>query len=232
MDVEIALVNPVYQGNVGAAARVMKNFGFAHLVLVNPCALGDEARAMASHAQDVLEAARHVTLEQVFERSNLVIGTTGITGHNSKLRAPYPLAALGPKLAATEGVASILFGPEDQGLPNSVLRQCDMIINIRTSPGYPVMNLSHAVAVILYAISVPTMDSSRTRATATHLELSGLLQHTSEVLDAIEFPAHKRKRVLTNLKHIYGRSALSSREVQMLRGVLRRIELRLKKGER
>ncbi|MGZ4944210.1 MAG: RNA methyltransferase [Halobacteriota archaeon] len=229
MDVEIALVNPIYQRNVGAVARVMKNFGFSTLVLVNSCSLGDEARAMASHAQDVLKAAQHVTLEHVFETSNLVIGTTGITSGSSKLRAPYPLAALGSNLSTTGGVASILFGPEDQGLPNAVLQQCDMIINIRTSPEYPVMNLSHAVAVILYMLSSAKTDSRRERAAATHVELSGLLQHTSEVLEAIEFPAHKRKRVLTNLRRIYGRSALDSREVQMLRGVLHRIELRLKR---
>ncbi|MDD1721433.1 MAG: RNA methyltransferase [Euryarchaeota archaeon] len=229
MDVEITLVNPVYQGNVGAVARVMKNFGFSKLVLVNSCALDEEARAMASHAQDVLEAAQHAPLEQVFSTSNLVIGTTGIIGPHSKLRAPYPLAALGSKLSVTEGVVSILFGPEDQGLPNAVLQQCDMLINIQTSPEYPVMNLSHAVAVILYTISSSKTVSSGKRAAATHVELSGLLQHTSEVLEAIEFPAHKRKRVLINLKRIYGRSALSSREIQMLRGVLHRIELRLKR---
>ncbi len=229
MDIEIVLVNPVYQGNVGAVARAMKNLGFSNLVLVDSCPLGDEARAMASHAQDVLDAARQETLERVFQTSNLVIGTTGITGGHSTLRAPYPLAALGAKLSAAEGVASLLFGPEDQGLPNSVLQQCDMVINIRTSPEYPVMNLSHAVAVILYAISSSYVTSDRTRAAAMHLELSRLLHHTSEVLDAIEFPAHKRRRVLVNLKHIYGRSELSSREVQMLRGVLRRIELRLKR---
>ncbi len=233
MDVVIALVNPVYQGNVGATARAMKNFGFSSLALVDSCALGDEARAKAMHANDVLEAAQHTTLERIFQTSNLVIGTTGIASGTSTLRAPYPLASLGATISANAGTAAILFGPEDQGLPNSVLRDCDMIVNIRTSPEYPVMNLSHAVAVILYAISSPTTSTGRTRAAATHDELSRLLEHTSDVLDHIEFPVHKRKRVLTSLKLIYGRSTLTAREVQMLRGILRRIELRLKRnGER
>ncbi|MGZ4902674.1 MAG: RNA methyltransferase [Halobacteriota archaeon] len=229
MDVDVVLFNPLYQGNVGAVARAMKNFGFSRLVLVNACVLGDEARAMASHAQDVLDAACHTTLEHVFETSNLVIATTGIASGNSSLRAPYPLAELAATLSAADGIASILFGPEDQGLPNRVLEQCDMIVNIRTNPDYPVMNLSHAVAVLLYAISAPTTSLGRKRAAATHTELSQLLEHTSEMLDKIEFPPHKRKRVLLNLKRIYGRPALSSREVQMLRGILHRIELRLKR---
>ncbi len=229
MDVAIALIRPLYQGNVGAVARAVKNFGFSNLTLVDSCAIGDEARAMAMHAQDVLDAAQHTTLEHIFQTSNLVVGTTGIIGDNSTLRAPYPLASLGATLAASDGIATILFGPEDQGLPNSVLQHCDMIVNIRTNPEYPVLNLSHAVAVILYAISSPTTSLGRKRAPATHVELSRLLEHTGDVLDQIEFPAHKRKRVLTSLKLIYGRSGLTAPEVQMLRGILHRIELRLRR---
>ena len=228
MDAEIVLVNPIYQGNVGAVARAMKNFGFTKLALVEPCKLGNWARAMASHAQDVLEAARLTTLDDIFNTSHLAIGTTGIAGSHSNLRTPSPLAELGPKLLDMRGVASILFGSEDQGLSNAVLGQCDMIVNIRTSPAYPIMNISHAVAIILHSIAA-TPPTSPSNVVATHMELSWLLQHTSEVLEAIDFPPHKRRRVLFNLKRIYGRSELNSKEVRMLRGILRKIELRLRK---
>jgi len=229
METEIVLVNPIYQGNVGAVARVMKNFGFTKLALVEPCKLGKWARAMASHAQDVLEAARFTTLDDIFDNSHLAIGTTGIVGPHSHLRTPYPLAELGPKLSGICGVAAILFGSEDQGLSNDVLRRCDMIINIRTSPAYPIMNISHAVAIIVHIIAAAPLTSPGNRVIATHTELSWLLQHTAEVLDAIDFPLHKRRRVLSNLKRIYGRSELSPEEVRTLRGILRKIELSLSK---
>jgi len=72
-EIDIVLVEPLYDGNVGFAARVMKNFGFTRLVLINPCKLGEEAKGRASHAQDVLKAADVCTIEDVFARSNIVI---------------------------------------------------------------------------------------------------------------------------------------------------------------
>ena len=56
-EIDIVLVAPIYEGNVGFVARVMKNFGFCRLVLVDPCTLGEEASTRASHAQDVLHNA-------------------------------------------------------------------------------------------------------------------------------------------------------------------------------
>ena len=57
-DIDIVLVAPLYEGNVGFAARVMKNFGFTRLVLIDPCPLGNEADGRASHAYDVLHTRR------------------------------------------------------------------------------------------------------------------------------------------------------------------------------
>jgi tRNA/rRNA methyltransferase len=228
MDIEVVLVNPVYEGNVGAVARVMKNFGYSELTLIDPCELGSFSRAMASHAQDVLDAAQFKTLEDVLVVSNLVIGTTGIAGSRANLRAPYQLARLGVKLSEMRGIASILFGAEDQGLSNEVLQECDIVVNVETSTRYPVMNISHAAAVILYCIASAKAPTAK-RTVATHADLDRLLQHTSEVLEAIDFPAHKRRRVLLNLERIHGRSELSTSEVRTLRGILRRIELRLRR---
>lgn len=228
MDIEVVLVNPIYEGNVGAVARVMKNFGYSELTLIGPCELGSFARAMASHAQDVLDAARLKTLEEVLGASNLVIGTTGIAGSKANLRVPYQLARLGVELSEMRGTASILFGAEDQGLSNEVLQECDIVVNVETSTRYPVMNISHAAAVILYCIASATTPAAK-RTVATHADLDRLLQHTSEVLEAIDFPAHKRRRVLLNLKRINGRSELNTSEVRMLRGILRRIEFRLRR---
>ncbi len=228
MDVEVVLVNPIYEGNVGAVARVMKNFGYSKLALIEPCVLGSFARAMASHAQDVLDSARLTTLEGVLCASNLVIGTTGIVGSRANLRTPYPLTRLGVKLSGMHGIASILFGAEDQGLPNVVLQECDMIVNIETSSEYPVMNISHAAAIVLHSIA-STASTTPKRKVALHDDLDRLLQHSSDVLELIDFPPHKRRRVLINLKRIVSRSELSEAEVMTLRGVLSRVELRLKR---
>src|SRR5512147_2573568 len=90
-EIDIVLVAPIYEGNVGFAARVMKNFGFTRLVLVDPCPLGEEAKARASHAQDVLAGAEIATIEQVFARSNCVVATTGTVSKSvcHAMRMPF-----------------------------------------------------------------------------------------------------------------------------------------------
>jgi len=65
-EISIVLVEPLHEGNVGFAARAMKNFGFSDLVLVDPCPLGELSKACAMHAADVLDHARTMTLEEVF----------------------------------------------------------------------------------------------------------------------------------------------------------------------
>jgi tRNA/rRNA methyltransferase len=228
MDVEVVLLSPIYEGNVGAVARVMKNFGYSKLALIEPCVLGSFARAMASHARDVLDSARLTTLEDVLCTSNLVIGTTGIVGSRANLRTPYPLDRLGAKLSEMHGIASILFGAEDQGLPNAVLQECDMIVNIETSPEYQVMNISHAAAIVLYSIA-STVSATPKRKVVLHADLDRLLQHASDVLELIDFPRHKRQRVSITMKRIFSRSELSAAEVRTLRGILSRIEYRLRR---
>ncbi|HPX73745.1 MAG TPA: TrmH family RNA methyltransferase, partial [Methanoregulaceae archaeon] len=76
-EIQIVLVSPLYEGNVGFAARVMKNFGFTRLVLIDPCEIGDEAFMRAAHASEVLENAERLSFEEVCARSSIVIATTG-----------------------------------------------------------------------------------------------------------------------------------------------------------
>ncbi|MDD4249191.1 MAG: TrmH family RNA methyltransferase, partial [Methanosarcina sp.] len=80
LEIRVVLVEPIYQGNVGSVARAMKNFGYSDMVLVNPCELEGQARAMSSHARDVLEGARITsTLEEAVRGADLLVGTTGVS---------------------------------------------------------------------------------------------------------------------------------------------------------
>jgi tRNA/rRNA methyltransferase len=95
MRLRVVLVDPRYEGNVGSVARVMKNFGFHDLVLVNPCKIEDFGLAMAAHARDVLQMSRSFSsLQEALEGVSLVVGTTGKRLENEQnhlrlhLRAP------------------------------------------------------------------------------------------------------------------------------------------------
>lgn len=232
LEIRVVLVEPLYQGNVGSVARAMKNFGYSDLALVNPCKLEGEARAMSSHARDVLENARiTTTIEEAVKGADLVIGTTGILSlkHGEHVRMPvYTPSQVKEKLNGYSGTVAILFGREDCGFRNDELKSFDMILTIPTSPIYPVMNLSHSVAVVLYELSG---IKSEENPLAAGFDLQLLYEHFGELLGKIDYPAHKKDKTHLMLKRIFGRAQLTPREVQTLRGVIREIERNISNSE-
>jgi tRNA/rRNA methyltransferase len=222
------LVEPIYQGNVGSVARAMKNFGYTDLVLVNPCKLEGEARAMSSHARDILEGARITsTLAEAVKGTNLQIGTTGVgslkTGEHIRLPL-YTLRELKEKLKDYKGKVAILFGREDTGFRNDELKSFDMLITIPTSEAYPIMNLSHSVAVVLYELT--ELDGGNSPL-ADGFDLQLLYGHLDQLLQKIDYPPHKKDKTSLMLRRIFGRAGLTPREVQTLRGIIRKVERKM-----
>ncbi|MCZ7356322.1 MAG: RNA methyltransferase [Candidatus Methanoperedens sp.] len=225
----IVLVEPLHSGNVGSVARVMKNFGFCELVLLNPCELDNPARWMAVHAYDIIEKARiEFSLKDAVAGSNVIVGMTGLPGKTDNKHMRIPAISprkLKEKLTGKNGVISLLFGREDDGLHNDELELCDLIVNIPTSPDYPSMNLSHAVSVVLYELSDVQGGKDYL---ADHVDIELLYEHIEDMLLDIEYKEHKKGKTNLMLQRILGRAELTGREVQTLRGVLRRIQWKLK----
>lgn len=169
----VVLVRPRYQLNVGLAARAMKNFGFKDLVLVKPTAKkGFRMRMFAKHSEEIIADARVVgSLQEAVEGCDVVVGSTGVLNRfRDKLKNCVSLeeavAMVGRRKAA------LVFGSEGNGLGEDEVNACDIVMHIPVKPAHPILNLSHAVAVTLYAFS---------RAKAVKL------------YDAA--PAHKRRRL-------------------------------------
>ena len=222
--IDIVLVAPIYEGNVGFAARVMKNFGFLRLVLIDPCPLGEEAKARASHAQDVLRNAEVCTVEDVFARSNIVVATTGTVSKSvcHSMRMPfYSPKELRGRIKDTDGRISILFGRENWGLSNEEVKRSDMICTIPTTEEYPILNLSHAVGVVCYELADLPLPSY---ALASPAEMGYLYRHIDRYLDTIHHPAFKRENTMVLIRRILGRANLTIREASTLHGLLRRSE--------
>ena len=226
-EVQVVLVGPLYEGNVGSTARVMKNFGITRLALVDPCPLGNEAKAMASHAQDVLANARRVTLDEVLAESALVVATTGEVALSvcSPVRMPYfsPRDLRG-LVADVEGTVSVLFGREDRGFTNEELARAGVICTIPTSPAYPILNLSHAVGIVCYELA--GLEPG-TYALASPFEMECLYDHLDRFLDRIDHPVHKRHVTLLLVRRVLSRAKLTVREASTLHGLMRRTERRL-----
>lgn len=229
LEIRVVLVEPMYQGNVGSVARAMKNFGYSDLVMVNPCKLEGQARAMSSHARDVLEGARITsTLEEAVKGADLLIGTTGVsslkTGEHIRLPL-YTVKEIKEKLKGYSGTIAVLFGREDNGFSNDELKGFDMLITVPTSEIYPIMNLSHAVAIVLYELSELEGGS---KPLAEGFDLQLLYEHLDELLEEIDYPAHKKDKTSLMLRRIFGRAGLTPREVQTLRGIIRKSERKMR----
>ncbi len=234
MDLQIVLLEPMYEGNVGSVARVMKNFGFENLILVNPCIIEDFGWAMASHAKDILERAKTVrTLEEATTEVNLVIGTTGKRLVNKQkhlrlhLRVPcFTPFELSEKLSGKQGIVALLLGREDIGLTNQELAKCDMLVSIPTSQEYPVMNLSHSAAVLFYELS-HVEGGSNSLASQESLRL--LQEKTRSLLRDISYPEHKIEYTVLMFKRILGRTELTERETRTILGVIKSVRWQIDK---
>jgi TrmH family RNA methyltransferase len=225
--VDIVLVEPIYDGNIGFVARAMKNFGFSRLVLINPCPIGEEAVARAAHAQDILSAAERATFDEVIARSAITVATTGALAKSvcHPLRVPLLTPKeLREKIGDTEGRVSILFGRENRGLNNDEVGRCDMVCTIPAAPAYPILNISHAVGVICYELAALPPPEYRV---AGREDMEYLYRHIDRFLDTIGHPAYKRKNTLLMMRRIFGRAKLTSREASTLHGLLRRTEYRV-----
>ncbi|MGA2104797.1 RNA methyltransferase [Methanoregula sp.] len=223
-EIDIVLVAPLYEGNVGFAARVMKNFGFTRMVLVDPCKMGEEAKGRASHAQDVLKNAEMCTIEDVFSRSSIVVATTGQVSKSvcTPMRMPFfSPRELRERIGTADGRVSILFGRENWGLNNEEVKRSDMICTIPTAPDYPIMNLSHAVGVVCYELA--DLPSAKYKL-ASPYELGHLYQHIDRFLDSVHHPAFKRENTMIMIRRILGRAGLTTREASTIHGLLRRTE--------
>lgn len=236
-DIRIILVEPLYQGNVGSVCRIMKNFGFSELRLVNPCPLGVEARAMSSHAADVLQSAKICsTIEEAVAGCDVVIGTTGLRALKGcdHIRTPalFP-KALREKMEEfhPETKFALLFGREDKGFSNEELGFCSMIATIPASHVYPIMNLSHAVGIMVYELSGSGLTGKYK--TTDFESFNALCRHFENVLEDMDFDPFKKENMVLMMKRIFARAALTPCEAKTLRGIFRNIQYfsRKAKGE-
>ncbi len=214
--IHVVLVELKIPENVGFIARLVKNFGFEKLYLYN-CKVTEESFKTAANARDVLENAFVVKdLFQFLSQFNLIVGTTGISGGDYRFFRK-PLLTPEELLEYIEGDVAVLFGREDFGLLNEEIEKCHLLVKIPTSDAYPVMNVSHATAVLLYFLSKREVPKVENLAKAEELEI--LIDKVSELLDLVGFPKQRERRELVTLRRVLGRARLRDYELQTLFGI-------------
>ena len=222
-EIVVVLVEPKYSGNVGAVARSMMNFWVKHLVLVHPaCPLDQTCYARAMHATAILDAAQtYSTFEQGTKDLDFLVATSSVEGFSEKyhLRNPVMLEKFAADVSKVKGRVGLVFGREDYGLFNEEIAACDIMVKIPTSDEYPSLNLSHAVALVLYE-AYKERHVGRERRQLGRVENDTLHAFFAELLDAIDYPAHKKAQTKIMFRQIMGRAMPSVWEYHTLMGVL------------
>ncbi len=223
----VALVGVEHPGNLGAAARAMKNFGLGKLLLIEPRCdpAAEEAKNRAKWANDVLEGAELAGWEAL-ERYDLVVALTGRTGSDYNLpRSCLPVEALAGRLAEREGDVLLLFGRESDGLTNEELARADLAATIPAAEGYPVLNLSHAVAVTLYALTRRRHEAALEERfpLVRRPELERLRQLVDASLARMGFATAQQRETHRILWHrLLAKSFLTQREAMALMAFLKK----------
>ncbi len=226
----LILLEPVTAGNVGAVARVMKNFSFDKLVLINPHCdhLCDESRNRAKHAQEVLDNAEVCEFFIVDDYDYLVATTAKVGTDYNISRSPMLPAELARKLQAIdpEKKIGIVIGREGPGMFNEEIDKCDFVVTIPSTPGYSTLNISHAVAVLLYEL-YQKISSEHVASHITPIgksEKDQVLLMFDDVFDGWPWETVEKRETQDKMwKKIIGKSMLTKREAFVVMGFLRKI---------
>lgn len=229
-NVYIVFVECETPGNIGFLARTMANFGLSKLVLINPTELKEEAFYQAMHAKHLVENAMIFDSLNDFYKHVVIdfkVASTGVAGGSYNLsRIPIKPTELGRIINPNVNTA-IIFGREGNGLTNKEIENCDITVSIPTDPSYPIMNISHAAAIILYELfknqnefPVEGLEES------TSIEKEYLLKDMAEIIDTLSIPDHKKKTGLRSFKNIINRAFITGREAHTLKGILRRLKMK------
>jgi tRNA/rRNA methyltransferase len=222
----IVLVEPREAGNVGAVARVAKNFGFDELWVVGEHPeLLPVAGWWASGADELLADARFAaTLGEAIADAHLTVATTSMRGRTSPVSfTPRALAETFASLGDEQTLA-LVFGREDSGLTREELMLCQHTAAIPTNESFPTMNLAQSACVFCYELSsIQPKAIDRELARAEIVER--LHQRARELLLEVGF-LHENNpdRIYDDLRAIAGRADLDAREVTILLGMIRQIE--------
>ena len=230
----VVLVRPHYAGNVGAAARVMRNFGLCDLVLVAPVAdpRSMDAVMMATRGLAILTGARTVsTLAEAVADCTFVLATSGEVGGNVRKgfwgtpeeQVPAVLAAL------DHGPAAVVFGPEPHGLTLDEIAACHGMVFVPADETYQSLNLAQSVAIVLYELRKQWLARTPLPADldppASYAEQERAFAHLREGLTAVRFLWDERADGLFHvLRHLLARGRPTRKELDVLHGLAKQLE--------
>jgi tRNA/rRNA methyltransferase len=236
-NISIILCNTSHSGNIGSVARAMKTMGLYKLALVAPSAkIDDETYALSSNARDVVQNALIVdTLDEALQNTTLAYGLTSRRREfNHHLATPKD--SIQEILATTSNneKVAIVFGSERSGLTIEQVEKCNRLITIPGNPEYFSLNLAQAVQIMAYEIfSQHNSNIDHLKTTneqkSSFADNQGILNHIDKILANINYYNGKNQAgVIRRLQNILHKANLNREEVDLIRGILSKLELNCK----
>ena len=225
-NISFILHKPQLSENIGACARAIKNFDFQKMIVVDPKPIfpNDKILATSVGAKDVINKSKTFKdLKSALKNIDIVIATSA--RFRNKNIKHIQLEDL-KKIDFKKKIA-FLFGSEASGLSNNEISYCNYTLQIPTNPKFKSLNLSHSLIIIAHYASnilksktLKFLKSSKVK-TATKQEILVMADLCIKNLDEINFfkPKEKKPIMLENLRNIFYRMELSSKETRILSGV-------------
>ena len=229
MRLRIVLVDPHEAGNVGAASRAMKNFGFSELAIVGarPQVTRDAAEWWAKGGADIVQSARHFTsLQEALSDAHLSVATTAVRGrHVYEQLTPSEVARIAEETLGEDHTLALVFGREEWGLTGADIAMCQRTAVIPTSPDCPTMNLAQAVAIFCYELGKGLRPVAKAPDPAPGDLIHNLNTRTRQLLLDLGFFADKEPdRMCSELQALAGKRMLTTREASLLLSFVAHVE--------
>ena len=225
-NISFILHKPQLSENIGACARGMKNFNFQKLVVVDPKPIfpNDKILATSVGAKNIINKAKsYENLERSLKNIDIVIATSArFRNKNIKHIQLEDLKKINYKKKI-----AFLFGSEASGLSNNEVSYANYTLQIPTNPDFKSLNLSHSLIIIAQYVSsilnskVSSFNKSNKVKSASKKEIVAMVNLCIQNLEEINFFKSKEKKpiMLENLRNIFYRMELSSKESRILSGV-------------
>jgi tRNA/rRNA methyltransferase/tRNA (cytidine32/uridine32-2'-O)-methyltransferase len=240
----VVLYEPQLPVNIAATVRAMKNMGVASLRLVRPCDYEPNLIEVVAHdTRDVVERIQHFyTLDAAVADCVRVAGFAGKPRAAKWQRMDARQAAADLLQHAADGQVALLFGREDNGLPNEALDRAHFTVTIPTTE-HSSLNLAQAVVVALYELHTQAGDATRrlprprkSAAPATAEAYERTFADAERALAAIDFfKTRNPALVMRSVRSLVFRAQPDGREIDLVRcmalEVLRTID-RVRREER
>ncbi len=231
----IILIGTEHAHNLGAVCRVMANFGFKELILINPMCKKDDIEALIRAKHDAEPILKNAVIadEKILKTFDYLIATTARTGTDYNIpRSPFTPEELSRHIEENNLIkdqkvrVGLVFGREGHGLFNEEIEKCDFVASIPAHHTYFTLNLSHAVAIFLYEITkkLGTRRISKKFKKATAQDKAIIMRVLNEILDKKDFKSESKRETQRKVwKRIIGKATLTKREAFALIGFLRKL---------